>query len=338
MENSTSVLQFIPPLVVMGLLIVACYLFYSKYVARSKGLVVDLEKIGAAVRSMTDGDESVRRAGVGRVFTNTILENVWKDFAKSLHMQTSVVNGVVKQKRSRITVPASFYFSVAAVIDRPLGVEYFKHLPGILTGIGIIGTFSGLLFGLSKFDASNPEMMMQSVSLLLAGVRDAFYASAAAITAAMVMTHWEKLLYQRCLSALDDLVDAINSAFEAGVGEEYLASLVQHSASTSDQARVMKDEFMQAMMPVIRQLEDLQLQQSTSLGEALETVLTESNRRLANQFESALIRQVKGPIEEMIKNMDGRKSATQLSPEDLAKRVIRARQQEAVSENPSEAV
>lgn len=237
-----------------------------------------------------------------------------------------------------MTVPVSYYFSVSSVVDRPLAVDYFKHLPGILTGIGIIGTFSGLLFGLSNFDASNPELMAQSVSLLLGGVRDAFYASAAAITIAMIITHWEKMLYRRCLSSLDDLVDAISSLFEAGVGEEYLATLVHHSANSSDQAKSLKDELIQAMVPVIKQLESIQSQQVASMGGALEQALTESNRRLASQIETALIRQVKSPIEDMGKKMDNRLSHIKSNPQDLARKVIRARQQDGQIENSPEAV
>ena len=179
--------------------------------------------------------------------------------------------------------------------------------------------------------------MAQSVSLLLGGVRDAFYASAAAITIAMIITHWEKMLYRRCLSSLDDLVDAISSLFEAGVGEEYLATLVHHSANSSDQAKSLKDELIQAMVPVIKQLESIQSQQVASMGGALEQALTESNRRLASQIETALIRQVKSPIEDMGKKMDNRLSHIKSNPQDLARKVIRARQQDGQIENSPEA-
>lgn len=338
MESSNySIIQLLPPLVVMVLIVMACYLFYQRYVVPSRDLVINLQKIGSTVRSMIDGDEAARRAGVARVFVNTPLETVWRDFAKTLHMQTAVVNGVVKQKRSRITIPASHFFSVNAVIDRPLGVDYFKHLPGILTGVGIIGTFSGLLFGLSNFDSTSTEAMQKSVALLLAGVRDAFYASAAAITAAMVITHFEKSLYRRCVAALDELVDSVNSAFEAGVGEEYLSQLVQNSASASDQARLMKDELIQAMVPVIKQMETIQVQQAEGLGAVLEQAFNESNKRLAAQLETALQRQIKAPLEELARRMDGRGAMTPSKP-DIAQRIIRARQSEALAVNGSEDV
>jgi hypothetical protein len=238
--------------------------------------------------------------GVDKVFQGTHLENLWRDFSKSLHAQKIGNSGTKKDRKYRLTVPVEYNFSAAAVIDRPLGVEYFKHLPGILTGIGIIGTFSGLLFGLSNFDASTAEAMNLSIALLIAGVRDAFYASAAAITAAMVITHWEKRIYQQCLGALDQLVDALNNVFEAGVGEEYLASLVHQSSNSGQVAETLKDELLQAMVPILKQMEELQSVQAQSVTEALEKALRVSNRELAGQFEAAMMRQVKAPIEDMI--------------------------------------
>lgn len=318
-------IQLLPPAVVFVLLVVACYLFYSRYVVPSKALANNLRRMGGAIRTMTDGEESVRKAGVARVFMNTPLENIWKDFAKTLHTQTSVVNGQVHHIRARMTVPAAHVFSVSAVIDRPLGVDYFKHLPGILTGIGIIGTFSGLLFGLSNFNSADMAAMQASVALLLAGVRDAFYASAAAITAAMVITHFEKSLYRSCLAALDDLVDAVDSSFETGITEEYLAQLVEHSAVSSDQARLLKDELLQAMVPMIKQMEAVQQRQSEGLATVLGTVLGEENRRLAAQLESAMSRQFKLPLEDMARALEsGTQSPRRLDAQELSRRIIRS--------------
>lgn len=333
--STVSFLQLIPPVLVAIILMIACYFFYTRYVTPSRHLCSNLEKIGTTIRSMSDGDESMRKTGVGRVFQDSPFDPLWREFAKTLHMQTSYVKGQLKRTKCRITVPASHFFSVSAVVDRQLCVEYFKHLPGILTGVGIIGTFAGLLFGLSNFDASNPETIGKSISVLLAGVRDAFYASAAAITAAMVITHWEKMLYRRCLTALDHLVDCLNGMFEGAVGEEYLATLVEHSSSTSNQAKLMKDELIQAMVPVVRQLESIQTQQITGLTQALENSLNESNRKLASQIETALLRQIRAPLEELVSKLTER-GLQNSNPHDMAVKVIRARQNEASITNSTE--
>lgn len=333
--STISILQIIPPLLVGLILLIACAAFYKKYVIPSRTLCANLEKIGTTIRSMSDGDESMRKTGVGKVFQDSPFDPLWREFAKTLHTQTSYTQGQLKRTKCRLTVPASHFFSVSAVVDRQLGVEYFKHLPGILTGVGIIGTFAGLLFGLSNFDASSPDKIGSSITILLAGVRDAFYASSAAITAAMVITHWEKMLYRRCLTALDHLVDCLNGLFDGAVGEEYLATLVEHSTATSNQARLMKDELIQAMVPVVRQLESIQTQQINGLTQALEQCLNECNRKLASQFETAMLRQVRAPLEELGQKLADRSFATS-NPQDMAVKVIRARQQDALAAGPGE--
>lgn len=331
--SSLGLLQLVPPILVVITLVVACYFFYTRYVVRSKQLCLSLERIGNTISTMSDGDENQRQSGVSRVFQDTPYDSVWREFAKTLHAQVWHTQGQLKRTKYRLTVPASHFFSVSAIVDRQLSVEYFKHLPGILTGVGIIGTFSGLLFGLSNFDASDAEKMSQSVAILLAGVRDAFYASAAAITAAMVITHWEKMIYRRCLTALDHLVNCLNGLFDGAVSEEYLATLVEHSANTSSQARMMKEEMIQAMVPVVRQLESVQSQQMEGLAKALENALNESNRKLASQFEAALMRQVKVPLDDMCNQFGNRFNQT-VSSQDIAVKVIRARQGDSMK--PSE--
>lgn len=333
--SSLGLVQLIPPILVVITLVVACYFFYTRYVVQSKELCLSLERIGHTIRSMSDGDENQRQSGVGRVFQDTPYDAVWREFAKTLHAQVWNTPGQLRRTKYRLTVPASHFFSVSAIVDRQLSVEYFKHLPGILTGVGIIGTFSGLLFGLSNFDATDAEKMSQSVAILLAGVRDAFYASAAAITAAMVITHWEKMIYRRCLTALDHLVNCLNGLFDGAVSEEYLATLVEHSANTSNQARMMKEEMIQAMVPVLRQLEVLQNKQADGMSKGLEHALNESNRRLASQLESALVRQVKTPLDELCAQLSNR-ITTSINSQDMAVKVIRARQGEISSPKTSE--
>ncbi|HEX4844517.1 MAG TPA: hypothetical protein VFV57_12660 [Limnobacter sp.] len=321
-----SVIQLIPPALVVLTVSVACYFFYSRFVTNSKHLCSELERIGNTIRSMSEGDENQRHHGVAKAFQDTPFESIWREFSKTLHAQTQHRQSNNNTPKYRLTVPASHFFSAAAIVDRQLGVEYFKHLPGILTGIGIIGTFSGLLFGLSNFDASDALKMNQSIATLLAGVRDAFYASAVAISAAMVITHWEKLIYRRCLMALDHLVNCLNGLFDGAVGEEYLATLVEHSANTTGQARQMKEEMLQAMVPLLRQMESVQAQHMESFAKTLETTLAESNKKLAIQIEAALVRQVKTPLDELAQQLNSRAQTTGNSNNPMLTKVIRARQ------------
>lgn len=85
----------------------------------------------------------------------------------------------------RATAPAESFFNSQFVVDSRLRTEFFKHLPGIFTGIGIIGTFTGLIVGLQGFQVSqDPAKVSASLETLLAGVLEAFVVSALAIALA----------------------------------------------------------------------------------------------------------------------------------------------------------
>ena len=129
-----------------------------------------------------------------------------------------------------------------ALVDSPLRTDYFKHLPGILTGLGIIGTFAGLIRGLNHFDVSLQANEMQgSLGNLINAVGHAFYVSAAAICLAILFTLLEKLLLNRCYDRVDEIQNAIDGLFHAGVGEEYLERLVKASETATTQALQIKD-------------------------------------------------------------------------------------------------
>ncbi len=306
------ILRFVPHILVITLLGLAIYYFYTLYVAKARELSKTLIWITDIVRTMRSGAPDTRQAGLAKIFKNTILENNWVEFSRTLHEQYEVLEGRSRLKKHRLTVPSNYFFTPASIIDKQLRVNYFKHLPGLLTSIGIIGTFSGLLYGLSTFDATSPERINLSVGSLLSGVRDAFYASAFAITLAMVVTHVEKLFYQRCLSRLEDLNDAINAMFDGGVYEEYMA-IIASSASSSARNRSLPepirapsvstsninlgDQLDQLLKPLFEHLEDAQRQMAINTTKSIEKAFDAANAKLASQIESALQRHVRVPID-----------------------------------------
>ena len=78
---------------------------------------------------------------------DTLFARLWEEYDESLHKQKEIdpSNGSERVAKIRATVSSSAYFSYEVLVESPLKTEFFKHLPGILTGIGIIGTFFGML-------------------------------------------------------------------------------------------------------------------------------------------------------------------------------------------------
>lgn len=170
------------------------------------------------------------------VFANkTELSELWEEYKKTLHhVETTNKDGTLR-KIARATVSADMIFRAESMIDAPLRTDFIKNLPGIFTGLGIIGTFSGLIGGLKGFEVSgDPDASRASLKLLLDEVYTAFKVSAGAIGVAMLVTAIEKWFMASLNKKLATLHLAIDQIFEMGVGEEYLSKLVgQSNDSTS---------------------------------------------------------------------------------------------------------
>ncbi|MFY8042367.1 MAG: hypothetical protein ACOVOD_05520, partial [Rhodoferax sp.] len=102
-------------------------------------------------------------------------------------------------------------FDPMVVAHARLRLEFFRNLPGVFTGVGIIGTFSGLIMGLRTFKISqDPAVVQQSLERLLTGVWGAFLISAVAIALAIVVTAVEKIVMSVLSRCLDELVSQVD--------------------------------------------------------------------------------------------------------------------------------
>ena len=273
------------------------------------------------IRSLKVGKregELITREDIGEVFSDKYFEAVWHAYRDSLHEQKSYQNGVPITSAIRTTVPAEGIFSSQTLVDSQLNVEFFKHLPGILTGIGIIGTFFGLITGVSEFGKRLPKIqpgasdsvgsvqsssIIDGLSELFVAVEGAFIASAAAILLAMLITFLEKLLLTRCYRKLEDLCSELNTLYEAGVGEDYLSQLVQHAEETSTQTRLLKQELVSELSVILQTLTEQQIKQWDAFGEKLASKLDE--RFLAAEKQNTQIAGLLGRLETVL--LDERK-------------------------------
>lgn len=204
------------------------------------------------------------------------LSHLWREYAQTLHPARR------EGKRLwRATAMAESFFTDHALVDTPLKTEFYKHLPGILTGLGIIGTFSGLIIGLTHFDvSSDTEVVRASLRALIQGVGHAFRISAVAIGLAMLFTWVEKSLVTRCYRHVTRLTQLIDSLFDSGVGEEYLARLVAASEATAGQSRELRQalvtELRQAMTALVSEQREAAAQQQAQLVAFIAKSVSES--------------------------------------------------------------
>lgn len=192
------------------------------------------------------------------------LSHLWGEYAKTLHRQRKDDDsGQSMIVCWRATTLAESFFTEQAIVDTPLKTEFYKHLPGILTGLGIIGTFSGLIMGLIHFDVSlDPVQAQEQLRNLVNSVGHAFFVSGAAIALAMVFTWVEKSMVTARYRQVEGLRQAIDSMFHAGAGEEYLERLVVAAETSATQAAQIKDALVADIREILTGLTAQQVEAS----------------------------------------------------------------------------
>ena len=216
-------------------------------------------KLEAQLRSQPRGNpQSLQRCFNG----NSALEHAWKQYEETLHQPKHIdaATGEFRSSEARSTLPAELFFSTSTIVDNQVRADFFKHLPGISTGIGIIGTFLGLIIGLAQFRLTdNPQDATNSLSALLRSVAFAFSGSLCAIGFAMVTTYLERQKISILYGKIESIQKILDESFRGGVGEEYLERLVAASEESSSQTRILKDALVNDLTQILTELTDKQI-------------------------------------------------------------------------------
>lgn len=288
----------------VGMLIFVLWIgfkFYSKYIKPAKNLSEQLSVLINALKGM-DKNSSLNKHSLDAKFENdTPLNHAWLNYKNSLHDIYETVDGEDVLVSSRATVSSDVFFSQAVIVDTPLRVEFYKHLPGIITGVGIIATFAGLLFGLLAFDpAGDPAKVQDSLGLLLAGVSEAFMASALAIGTAMIITWREKSWLRQCYEQLETLTTEIDKLFEAdSTGEEYLAKLLKSSKSSESTARQLKDSLVNELKVMMTNLVEENKKNQIAFSAQLSENYAKSSQDMATQIGQSITDTLQAPLDKI---------------------------------------
>lgn len=274
-------------------LVYSIHFFVKGFVIPARALrkEIDLATLSLiAVRQRTNGNVIELDDFTNEAMTTPALLHLWKEYAKTLHPQRAEDElGQSRIVRWRATTLAESFFTEQAVVDSRLKTEFFKHLPGILTGIGIIGTFFGLINGLTQFSvAGTPTEAQDQLRKLINSVGHAFWVSAAAITLAMLFTWIEKWQTASLYKEVENIRELIDSLFKMGAGEEYLERLATASETSATQAAQIKDALVADLRDILTKLTNQQI-----AAHSAQTV------HISGQVGVAIAQHLGGPIEEI---------------------------------------
>lgn len=281
------------PLWIFLIVIALTLIFFVGYIFKGSQVGWQLYTAVRGVQALRRPNNPPNPAEVAKIFLWQPLRHLWDEYSDTLHELRKASSGTLVLTEFRATVPAETMFTRDILVDSRLFDDFTRHLPGILTGLGIIGTFAGLLGGLSMFDPSSPAKAVSGLKPLMTGVEHAFVASGSAIGCAMFVIFFSKLTLAYFYRLVDQLNQAIDSLYSTGAGEEYLARLVRASESSEAHTAQLKDALVEDLSKMMANLVDRQIAAHDSstkalgdrLGETISNTLAEPLKRMGEAME-----------------------------------------------------
>lgn len=100
------------------------------------------------------------------------------------------------------------YINEETAIEQPGHAQLAELIPSLLTSLGILGTFLGLMEGLTSVDFSNAEGTLTSIPVLLGGMRFAFATSVAGISCSLMFNMGNRIASGHAARALTNFEEA----------------------------------------------------------------------------------------------------------------------------------
>ena len=172
-------------------------------------------------------------------------------------------------------------------------------IPSLLTSLGILGTFIGLMRGLGGLDVSDAAKTMDSIPQMIGGMTFAFMTSIAGISCSLVFNMLNRMAYGSATSAIDDFTDAfadlvmqkpLEDNVQIIIQSEDRAALLRH-LSTDMSARVSEgivSSVEKSLRPMTQSMNSFILGQTQAQIDGIANIanqfINQMHRMLGNQF------------------------------------------------------
>lgn len=258
-----------------------------------------------------------------------LFRKAWQEFKESL---------VIPERRKVVykTDEASLFFSEDRLLGQSLNLRFWNSVSALLVGLGILGTFVGLVWGLIPF--SDPTVFTQTdgirnaIKELLAGVSTAFVTSVWGMLASLLFNGVEKWSIGKVSQAIANLQDVLDLPFtlktEEEIAEKQKDELEQQTAAlksfSTDLANDIKSAMADGRQELIGELHSVTAAFSNAITEQLEPTFNNLNtalEELRRQKEESSTDAVERLVEEFQKSLSGTATAQM---EALAETVSKA--------------
>ncbi|MEG1615570.1 MAG: hypothetical protein RR202_01160 [Bacteroidales bacterium] len=210
---------------------------------------------------------------------------------------------------------ASDYFNPKSLLFDGTNISLVSAGPNILTGLGVLGTFTGLTMGISDFDTDTADTIKASIQMLLSGMGSAFATSIWGMLLSLLLTYVEKSRINKLSLSVHALNTMLDKRYKLSRSEERLLALQEQQemfaryfsfedshgnqltmgqllSGIHDETRQLNDTLDdirsgEAQKPILAALEELR-KEIGQVAKDLNDPATEMTQRIVEELKDAL--------------------------------------------------
>jgi len=209
---------------------------------------------------------------------------IWGEFDESLVVSTDSGN-------LYNTIDAAHFFDTHTLARGMAESRLIASIPGILTAIGVLGTFLGLtlgLGGLGEIGGGSTKHLEEGISGMIHAASIAFTTSFWGVLTSVIFNFFEKVNESRIRKRISTLQDHIDHLFPRLTPEKMLMDISGHSKSSDETMLGLAEKIGNKMQEAVLQMEQ---SMSTSIAKALQDVLEPAIGKLVGSAEDMANRQ-----------------------------------------------
>ncbi|MBE5803752.1 MAG: hypothetical protein E7316_04485 [Clostridiales bacterium] len=191
------------------------------------------------------------------------------------------------------------YINDDTVAHGPGNANLAELLPNMLTSLGILGTFMGMVRGIGGLNFANSDAIIEGIPTLLSGMRFAFGTSVAGVSCSIIFSMLNRIAQGSSYRAIDDFVESFTQLAMQRPLDNDVQLICQnqdsnHMLSTltdtlpGQLAKSMEISVSRAMQPVAQSMDSFLIgatrAQVDGVGRIVNSFVNQMNASLNNEF------------------------------------------------------
>ncbi len=277
--NMTDIIIYLAIAVVAIIGVVKCIL---PIITRSKKLQRGIKRM----QNIPMGEKPVWQEVT---FLGKALQEPWRRF---------LVNAEQLELRG-LNCDVEDYINDETIVHEPGNSQLAEVIPSLLTSLGILGTFIGLMRGLAGLDMTSPVKIMEGIPTLIDGMRFAFATSIAGIACSLLFNMGHRISIGKAYKSIDRfslgfssmvMRRPVDSDVQMIIQNQDQNVLIRQSAETTGNymASSIEGAITRVMQPITRSMDNFIVAATKEQVEGVQRIvyafIQEMNHSLSGQF------------------------------------------------------